>query len=1115
MALLTSRQMLLLISFLFFFIGLQDYNVNAARLTFRPFVPQATLARHGISVQSPPEAGTLELGKTIERELSGGQKHDYRFTLAEGQYAGITVEQRGIDVVVRMLGTNGEQLTEFDDEIRLHGQEQVEVVAVTAGVYRLRVEAKGQEGPPGSYLIRFNELRPAAERDRSLQEARLLYTQSVALRRSAKYDEALLSGTRALSMRQELLGPEHADVATALNNLGVIHNLKGEQDKSEAFNQQALAIRMKVLGPDHPHVAYSLNNLAVIQSRRGKYREARLLYQRALEIKEKSQGPEHPDVATSVHNLASAYFDMGDFLKAEQLQQRALQIREKVFGPHHPVVAGSLNNLGNVHDKLGDYYTAAALHRRALDIREKALGPAHNDVATSLNNLANAYFGMGEYVKAEPLYERAVEIRERALGKDNDLVATPLNNLAQIYYHRGDYTRSELNSRRALEISVKALGPDHPRVASPLNNLARILYLKGEYAEAERLYQRGVILREKAQGPNHPRLGELLNDLGQLYAGKGDVDRAITTQERANSLTERNLAINLATGSERQKLAYLVSLSEITDRTLSLHARSAPNNSQARELAVTAILQRKGRVLDVLSDSLTMLRSRFNAQDQTLLDQLNDTTAHLANLVLREQRMTDADHQEIKALQEQREKLEREISHRSAGSYQQSQPMTLAAIHSAIPTDAALIEFAVYHPFDPKADEAKAYGKPHYIAYVLRRQGEVQWKELGEVEPIDLAIKNLRKALHDPQRKDVQELARAVNQRVMQPLRTLLDGATHLLISPDGELNLIPFGALVDEQGHYLIERYSFTYLTSGRDLLRMQVARAPKADPLVIADPLFGEAGQDLVASTSPAPGVIRRRGVTNARDLSDVYFAPLSGTAVEANSIKKLFPEASLLAGPKATESALKGIAAPRILHIATHGFFLDEKAIAGGNNTPTASRASVTTPPIPGNLTTESTTPRTTRGMSAGAKVDNPLLRSGLALAGANLRNAKSDDGILTALEASGLNLWGTKLVVLSACDTGVGEVRNGEGVYGLRRAFVLAGAESLVMSLWPASDYTTRKLMIDYYKNLKQGLGRGAALREVQLAMLKRNPQLHPFYWANFIQSGEWANLEGKR
>jgi len=149
------------------------------------------------------------------------------------------------------------------------------------------------------------------------------------------------------------------------------------------------------------------------------------------------------------------------------------------------------------------------------------------------------------------------------------------------------------------------------------------------------------------------------------------------------------------------------------------------------------------------------------------------------------------------------------------------------------------------------------------------------------------------------------------------------------------------------------------------------------------------------------------------------------------------------------------------------------------------------------------------------SAIARVDNPLLRSGLALAGANLRKGTGDDGILTALEATGLNLWGTKLVTLSACDTGLGEVKNGEGVYGLRRAFVLAGTESLVMSLWPVSDYVTREMMTAYYKGLEQGQGRGEALRQVQLAMLRRVDRAHPFYWASFIQAGEWASLEGKR
>jgi CHAT domain-containing protein len=473
-----------------------------------------------------------------------------------------------------------------------------------------------------------------------------------------------------------------------------------------------------------------------------------------------------------------------------------------------------------------------------------------------------------------------------------------------------------------------------------------------------------------------------------------------------------------------------------------------------------------------------MLRARFSSEDQKLLDQLNDTSARLANLVLDgPARLSDADQQEITSLQDRQEELEAEISRRSAGSYQKFQPLTIAAIRSVIPRGAALIEFAVYYPFDAKETAANAYGPPHYIAYIVRQQGEVEWKELGVAQTIDAAIKAWRGALRDPQARDVRQLARAVDKRVMEPLRGLLGNTTQLLISPDGGLNLIPFAALVDERNQYLIQRHSFTYLTSGRDLLRMQIARTPKTKPVVIADPLFGDNQVGSVKQTISGRQTLNR-SVTNTRELSDVYFAQLPGTEIEASIIKAVFQEASVLTGQSATETALKAITAPRLLHIATHGFFLEDSSITAVNR------------------------------QTATGNNSSPL-------AGANKRSADGDDGILTALEASGLNLWGTKLVVLSACDTGVGQVRNGEGVYGLRRAFVLAGAESLVMSLWPASDYTTRRLMTDYYKNLKQGMGRGDSLRQVQLNMLKRDPHLHPFYWANFIQAGDWSSLDGRR
>ena len=326
-----------------------------------------------------------------------------------------------------------------------------------------------------------------------------------------------------------------------------------------------------------------------------------------------------------------------------------------------------------------------------------------------------------------------------------------------------------------------------------------------------------------------------------------------------------------------------------------------------------------------------------------------------------------------------------------------------------------------------------------------------------------------------------------------QPIRSLLKGATRLLISPDGGLNLVPFEALVDDEGQYLIERYATSYLTSGRDLLRLQTPRAPRSGPLIVANPLFGEpltmAARQVPRRTSRTRTL--RGTASTGDDLSTIYFSPLTITAEEGRAIKSLFPEATLLTGSRATKSAVERVDAPQLLHIASHGFFLNDTGEPGGTPAPGGGRVA-----------------------TASARVENPLLRSGLALAGANLARDSNDDGILTAMEATSLNLWGTKLVTLSACDTGVGEIHNGEGVYGLRHAFLLAGAETLVMSLWPVSDYMTREMMVTYYTGLRAGLGRGDALRQAKLAMLKRKGREHPFFWAGFIQSGDWSPLNEK-
>jgi CHAT domain-containing protein len=370
---------------------------------------------------------------------------------------------------------------------------------------------------------------------------------------------------------------------------------------------------------------------------------------------------------------------------------------------------------------------------------------------------------------------------------------------------------------------------------------------------------------------------------------------------------------------------------------------------------------------------------------------------------------------------------------------------------------------------------------------VLRREGEPRYADLGPLDEVTARAFALREALQDLRIAPAERRARAqaLYQAVLAPLAPHLAGASHLLIAPDAALHLVPFAALEDGEGRLLVEQLRITYLTSGRDLLRLGLGGRAREGPLLVAAPGFDGGGA--VAEKPPAPVQVAA-APRRSRDFAGMRFVPLPGTRDEATALAKLLG-VEALTGTKAREAALKGAHGPPLLHLATHGFFLADQA-----------------EPLPERRDLEESRP------PRPPATESALLRSGLALAGANRLADGEDDGILTALELAGLDLTGTQLLVLSACETGVGEVQHGEGVYGLRRAALLAGAEAQLVSLWKVADEATRRLMEAYYRRLLAGEGRSEAMRQVQLEML-RNPTLaHPFYWASFIPIGAWGPLE---
>jgi CHAT domain-containing protein len=706
---------------------------------------------------------------------------------------------------------------------------------------------------------------------------------------------------------------------------------------------------------------------------------------------------------------------------------------------------------------------------------------------------------------------------------------------------------------------------------------SRKLFLAGKYDNAIPLLEKVREIREKVLGAEHPETGYALNELARLYLAKGDLAQALIFRAGANYVDERNL--NLTAGTKRKKFEDLELFKKRTDITLSLQYLATADDQQILDLTFTTLLRRKARELDATIDTLDSLRRQ--AQDKEPFERLADARMQLAELRTKEPDKygPESFRQRVKPLEDKVDEIEAELSARSAIFRANTRPVTLDAIRAELPSDAALVEFAYFIPVDLKTEKAKP---PRYLAYVLAARGNAKWTDLGEAAIIDQAVNLWREALHNPNRPDVNQLGRTVDEKVMQPVRSLLGNTRRLMIAPDGSLNLIPFAALVDEKNQYLIERYSISYLTTGRDLLRLQTPQPSKGDTLVLADPDFGSKPE---------------------KDPAQLFFRPLHATAQEALAIKDLFPSASVLQAGEAAESALKQARGPRILHIATRSFFFENQDAASAEGSPsivssTRNADSEASKSNPFTVQFEATPAieiaegkvkaLSARGVDAyvvkgsvkgkgdfyrvragnfpnvaeaqkygaelqkkgviteffvtryeepprplpvaeslpnpelskfAAQIKNPLLRAGLALAGANqsgLGKSGGDEGLLTAMETAYLDLSGTKLVVLTSCDTGVGEMKDGEGFQGLRRALVIAGSESQVISLWPISDEAVKDVLVPYYKTLQQGVGRSEGLRQAQLRMVRGRKELHhPFFWAALLPSGEWANLEGSR
>jgi CHAT domain-containing protein len=716
------------------------------------------------------------------------------------------------------------------------------------------------------------------------------------------------------------------------------------------------------------------------------------------------------------------------------------------------------------------------------------------------------------YGRAEPLYTRALAIREEFLGKSHPDVADSLHNLAIFYANQGMYGRAEPLHTRALAIREELLGTNHPDIADSLHNLAILAMDQGMYGRAGPLLERALAMQEATLGRKHPNVATSLNSLAVLKLAQHRLGAAVPLFTRAFVMSEQRLRHEALDFSGDRMASFLRFLRTDEQRLYAL-VRAHPGDAHVRRLALSAALLLKGRSAEETAGISRAIYRSLGAEERDTFERLRGLRTQLATLSLQGPGSLSPSvyQQQREALAEQGDALEEGLARRSA-------PLrALAAlpppaeivdrVAKALPRDGALVEFITYEdrPLVPRPGTPRAQlrGQLRYLALVLLPDATIRVRDLGPAEAMDVAATRLRDALAN-QDFAFQSHAQALYQLAFQPLLPLLGKTRRLFLSPDGQLSLVPFAALHDGQ-RFLIDTFDFSYLTSGKDLLPRAQETAPAASVVVLADPDFSASHQTPEASGGEASTQAERShslerffSRLNEEPARRAWApVPLPGTRQEAEAIHRLVPQAQLFLGPEATKERLLHLPTPGILHLATHGFFLQDA--------PASPRSRGV-----GHFGGLGEDPRD-------SSPPDPLLRSGLLFAGAGARpdasghasQALPERALATALELAGLDLWGTQLVVLSACDTGRGDVNLGQGVYGLRRAFVVAGAETVVLSLWKVDDGTTSELMGAYYRNLLAGQGRASALREAMRWLRGTRP--HPHDWAPFIALGRDAPL----
>jgi CHAT domain-containing protein/Tfp pilus assembly protein PilF len=953
---------------------------------------------------------------------------------------------------------------------------------------------------------------------------------------------------------REYTPEEQVQLADADAKHNQVVDLYGEGRYVEAISvaQEVVAIRKRILGERHLEYATGLGNLALMYRSVGDYERAEVLFQQALEIDRVALGDvAHPDYAIDLNNLASLYLVTGKYAQAEPLYREALDIRKQLFGEQHPAFAQSLNNLGGLYFEMGDYARAEPAFRQVLEIDKKIYGEQSAEYAAGLNNLGLLYEVTGDIARAEPMLREVVELRREILGEDHPLYARSLGNLATLYQSLGDYSQAKDLYQQALGLFEQSLGVQHPEYAMVLTNLAGLYGAMGDAGQAEPLYRQSLEILKLVGGEWHPDYAASLSGLAELYSARGEFARADPLHRQALDISTELVDAGAIVQSESGQLSMSRKVRSYLDDYVCCRMLMGDDDAAGCE----AVLNWKGA---------TLVRQRAarsaadNAELAPLLVEVQSVVRQWSALATSTPPADPLWRQRLAELTDRKEQLESELSRRSAAFRQAINKEPLADLKSALPENVALVNYFEFSFSQPSRDKLGTLASRRSLAaFVFRPNRAVAMFDLGEVASIHTAIDQWRASFGASD--EAQAAGALLRERLWAPLEEAIGDSTLVLVSPDGALGKLPFAALPgSEPGTYLIEDLAIALVPVPRlipELLRSERSAEEMDRELLLVGGLDYDRREDGGAGPSLEDeelyAVARSRGT--ARETADgLSWGALPGSSAEAAAIGELFQKlkgadegaVAVLTGAAATEEQFRALApTSRILHMATHGFFAPE-----GRRSALEVEEAEDDSPLGGGFQVSATADLESEkpgyvGFPTG-------LLSGLVLAGANdppeLPEDPAafadlpEDGILTAEELAFLRLEGVELAVLSACETGLGEVAGGEGLLGIQRAFQISGVRTTVATLWKVDDAMTQRLMTAFYRNVLQGKQSYLeALRNAQLEMLRElrdrpdeflaelrgagvegeraaallddDAALErgaPYFWAAFTLSGDW-------